>query len=51
MNRGLLGGILLGIAMASGPAQSESHYSAADFSRVRKLDAHVHANTDDHDFL
>jgi hypothetical protein len=30
---------------------AESPYSAADFTRVRKFDAHVHANTDDPRFL
>ncbi|GAC1674721.1 MAG: hypothetical protein NVS9B2_24420 [Steroidobacteraceae bacterium] len=29
----------------------QSPYTAADFARVRKFDAHVHANTDDHRFL
>lgn len=28
-----------------------SSYTADDFARVRKLDSHVHANTDDHIFL
>ena len=32
------------------PGARES-YTAADFARVRKFDAHVHANTDDHRFL
>ena len=30
---------------------AEVPYTAADFERVRKFDAHVHANTSDHDFL
>ena len=33
------------------PAWSTAHYSMADFERVRKFDAHVHANTPDHIFL
>jgi hypothetical protein len=32
-------------------AGQESWYTTADFARVRKFDAHVHANTDDHRFL
>jgi predicted TIM-barrel fold metal-dependent hydrolase len=32
-------------------ARAESTYTDADFALVRKIDAHVHANTDDHDFL
>jgi predicted TIM-barrel fold metal-dependent hydrolase len=37
----------------SGPpgTAADSAYTAADFRRVRKFDAHVHANTDDHRFL
>jgi predicted TIM-barrel fold metal-dependent hydrolase len=38
-------------AAAADVADAESSYTAADFARVRKLDAHVHANTDDHRFL
>ncbi len=38
-------------AAAADAADAESSYTAADFARVRKLDAHVHANTDDHRFL
>jgi hypothetical protein len=38
-------------AVAADAADAESSYTAADFARVRKLDAHVHANTDDHRFL
>ena len=30
---------------------ADSAYTAADFAQVRKFDAHVHANTDDHRFL
>jgi predicted TIM-barrel fold metal-dependent hydrolase len=36
---------------AKGGAGAESWYTAADFAQVRKFDAHVHANTDDHRFL
>jgi hypothetical protein len=32
-------------------AEPPPSYTAADFTRVRKFDAHVHANTDDHRFL
>ena len=32
-------------------AHAEQPYTAADFAQVRKFDAHVHANTDDHVFL
>src|SRR6185312_4560969 len=32
-------------------AADDSAYAAADFVHVRKFDAHVHANTDDHRFL
>ena len=51
MNSRRLCAIALGLAAAAAIAQAESHYTEADFSRVRKLDAHVHANTDDHEFL
>jgi predicted TIM-barrel fold metal-dependent hydrolase len=36
---------------AAGAAGAEYSYTAADFAQVRKFDAHVHANTDDHRFL
>lgn len=36
---------------AADGAGAESSYTAADFAQVRKFDAHVHANTDDHRFL
>jgi hypothetical protein len=35
----------------AGTAHAEQPYTAGDFARVRKFDAHVHANTDDHVFL
>jgi predicted TIM-barrel fold metal-dependent hydrolase len=35
----------------AGAASGAPTYTAADFTRVRKFDAHVHANTDDHRFL
>ena len=38
----------VGAAPSTEPASS---YTAADFEKVRKFDAHVHANTDDHHFL
>lgn len=34
-----------------GAAGGDPSYTAADFTHVRKLDAHVHANTDDRRFL
>ena len=36
---------------ASAADSAPLSYTAADFTRVRKFDAHVHANTDDHRFL
>lgn len=47
--RGLAVGLCLAGWMAA--AHAEATYTTADFERVRKFDAHVHANTDDHDFL
>ncbi len=49
----ILGCILLGAAAAAGTVAAgvEPTYTAADFVQVRKIDAHVHANTDDHLFL
>jgi hypothetical protein len=41
----------LGALCLSGAVNAASGYTAADFVRVRKLDAHVHANTSDHQFL
>ncbi len=38
-------------AAVAEPAGGESSYTAAEFAGVRKLDAHVHANTNDHRFL
>ena len=46
----VLGCILWGAAGAVA-AGVEPTYTAADFVQVRKIDAHVHANTDDHLFL
>lgn len=37
--------------MIAGAAHAEESYRAADFSRVAKFDAHVHANADDRVFL
>jgi hypothetical protein len=51
MSYKIIGAIALGLAWVAGAAQAASTYSAADFTRARKLDAHVHANTDDHQFL
>jgi len=42
-------GLCLAVWMAQ--AQADQVYTTADFEQVRKFDAHVHANTDDHDFL
>jgi predicted TIM-barrel fold metal-dependent hydrolase len=43
--------VALGIVLFVAAAHAETSYTAADFARVRKFDAHVHANTDDHAFL
>jgi len=40
----------VGVASAD-VASAGPSYTAADFVQVRKFDAHVHANTDDHRFL
>ena len=37
--------------LAAAAAQGAHTYTVADFERVRKFDAHVHANTDDRAFL
>ncbi len=39
------------LMLMAGAAQSEQTYTVADLERVRKFDAHVHANTDDRAFL
>src|SRR5450631_2620213 len=52
MRRRLVRALPFGVALlAASPALAERPYSSADFSHVRKFDAHVHANTDDHAFL
>ncbi len=53
IRRTVLGCILWGAAGAAGAAAAgvQPSYAAADFVQVRKIDAHVHANTDDHIFL
>jgi predicted TIM-barrel fold metal-dependent hydrolase len=38
-------------AVAASAATAAAAYTDADFARVRKFDAHVHANTDDHQFI
>ena len=38
-------------ALAADEPGEAATYAAGDFTRVRKFDAHVHANTDDHTFL
>ena len=43
--------VVLCLVGVSEAAQADSLYTEADFVQVRKLDAHVHANTNDHDFL
>jgi predicted TIM-barrel fold metal-dependent hydrolase len=59
----ILFAVLIGVSWAAAPAAAaietsateaagaEYSYAAADFAQVRKFDAHVHANTDDHRFL
>jgi hypothetical protein len=44
---------ILGItpALAVGEGAAQATYTVDDFARVRKFDAHVHANTADHTFL
>ncbi len=37
--------------LGAGTAHGGDHYSMADFEKLRKFDAHVHANTLDHVFL
>lgn len=46
-----LGAALVGFMFAGAAAYGERSYTAADFERVRKFDAHVHANTEDRAFL
>jgi predicted TIM-barrel fold metal-dependent hydrolase len=41
----------LAAVLLAGAALAEPLYTDADFARVRKLDAHVHANVDDPTFL
>ncbi len=41
----------IGPARAAGEHGAAATYTVEDFARVRKFDAHVHANTDDHTFL
>jgi predicted TIM-barrel fold metal-dependent hydrolase len=38
-------------ALGAAAAQGSEHYAMADFEKLRKFDAHVHANTPDHIFL
>lgn len=50
--RGMFLGLLLGLAAAvSGAARADDLYREQDFGSVRKLDAHVHANTADREFI
>jgi Amidohydrolase len=50
MKRMRLAGALLGLAVTTALHAADT-YSGADFPRVRKFDAHVHANSDDRVFL
>ena len=43
--------IALVCVSSASAASVDPTYTAADFTHVRKFDAHVHANTDDHRFL
>ncbi|MEP7243632.1 MAG: amidohydrolase family protein [Gammaproteobacteria bacterium] len=43
--------VCVSLAAAANSVAAESYYTAADFTKVRKFDAHVHANTDDRRFL
>ena len=43
--------ILCGLLAMTSHVRAADHYSAGDFARTPKFDAHVHANTDDHEFL
>jgi predicted TIM-barrel fold metal-dependent hydrolase len=47
----LVGTGLVDLAVAAQSAKVAASYGAADFEQVRKVDAHVHANTDAHDLL
>jgi hypothetical protein len=51
MNPGTLCAVALAVGSIATAAAAQSTYTAADFRHVRKLDAHVHANTADHEFL
>jgi predicted TIM-barrel fold metal-dependent hydrolase len=42
---------LWALLLMAAAVQGEQVYTVADFERVRKFDAHVHANTNDHAFL
>jgi hypothetical protein len=42
---------LIAAVGAAPSTEPSSSYTAADFEQVRKFDAHVHANTEDHHFL
>jgi hypothetical protein len=45
-------GLLLGLAITLPvPARADDLYRERDFAAVRKFDAHVHANTADHEFI
>lgn len=43
--------LYIAAALGSAAAQGSEHYAMADFEKLRKFDAHVHANTPDHVFL
>jgi predicted TIM-barrel fold metal-dependent hydrolase len=47
----LLVGVTWAVSVDAAAGQQSPTYTAADFVGVRKFDAHVHANTEDHHFL
>ena len=51
MNRLACATALCALLSSAGAACAEQVYAIADFARLRKFDAHVHANTDDAAFL
>jgi hypothetical protein len=46
-----LAAVGLSLCLRVAAVQADPGYSEADFAQVRKFDAHVHANTHDHEFL
>ena len=43
--------LLCALLAVTSQVRAADHYGAADFARTPKFDAHVHANTDDREFL